>query len=560
MVITAGVFFNALSAVAIFMIVFLIGINLKPAVVGGIIPGSPAELAGLKAGDEIIEIDGEREYLDFFNIAMPGALSNANQPVEMQVRHENGSIEDYSIVAKQMLGEPLKGFGILRPMSLNIARVSDVNALVETTGLMPGDIIKSINGIDVQAYWELEQIVQNALVQQVAVLAERREKTGKVELVESQIQMGLKFAETYNVKFESELYHIYSMVPRLRIKAVVARHSSIKEGLTSLLWSLLNRIGVKKRSLDTQQELKEGDIILSAGGVENPTYKEMRNIVEEYENKNLLLKVLRKEPNGVEKHLTVSVMPKRRKDLDWVEIGIVIVLDSEHPVVAKTIDTDTGPPALAIPRGATITALDGKTVSNFYDIIEHIRQNEGKRITIDYRLNDKKAGSIALNVESSKDFVTVKSAFAEFVPFEELTKLYKADGPVEAVKIGYKKTVMFIVQTYLTVKQLVSGLISPKNLIGPVGIITLSYRVVAEQPLIYYAYLLGLISACIAVFNFLPLPPLDGGLIVLLLVEKIKGSALSETTQGIMAYAGWTLVGALFLYVTFNDFVRAFFG
>jgi regulator of sigma E protease len=94
---------------------------------------------------------------------------------------------------------------------------------------------------------------------------------------------------------------------------------------------------------------------------------------------------------------------------------------------------------------------------------------------------------------------------------------------------------------------------------GPVGIISLSYRIVAEQPMIYYVYFLGLISAVIAVFNFLPLPPLDGGLVVLLLVEKVKGSALSERVQGAIAYIGWALILTLILYVTFNDIVRNFF-
>jgi regulator of sigma E protease len=93
---------------------------------------------------------------------------------------------------------------------------------------------------------------------------------------------------------------------------------------------------------------------------------------------------------------------------------------------------------------------------------------------------------------------------------------------------------------------------------GPVGILAFSYRIVADQPLIYYVYFLGLISASIAVLNFLPLPPLDGGLTLLLLVEKIKGSALSVRTQEIIAYAGWGLVGALLLYVTFNDIMRIF--
>jgi len=95
---------------------------------------------------------------------------------------------------------------------------------------------------------------------------------------------------------------------------------------------------------------------------------------------------------------------------------------------------------------------------------------------------------------------------------------------------------------------------------GPVGILTFSYRIVAAQPFIYYIYFLGLISASIAVLNFLPLPPFDGGLTVLLLVEKIKGSALSVRTQEIIAYVAWGLVGSLMLYVTFNDILRLIFG
>jgi len=94
---------------------------------------------------------------------------------------------------------------------------------------------------------------------------------------------------------------------------------------------------------------------------------------------------------------------------------------------------------------------------------------------------------------------------------------------------------------------------------GPVGIITFSYRIVAEQPLINYAYFLGLISATIAVLNFLPMPPFDGGLVVLMIIEKIRGAALSERAQGIVAYAGWALVLVLLVYVTFNDIVRTFF-
>jgi regulator of sigma E protease len=94
---------------------------------------------------------------------------------------------------------------------------------------------------------------------------------------------------------------------------------------------------------------------------------------------------------------------------------------------------------------------------------------------------------------------------------------------------------------------------------GPVGIITFSYQIVREQPLVNYAYFLGLISATIAVLNFLPIPPFDGGLVVLMIIEKIRGAALSERAQGVVAYASWAMILALLVYVTFNDIVRTFF-
>jgi len=308
--------------------------------------------------------------------------------------------------------------------------------------------------------------------------------------------------------------------------------------------------------------LQSGDIILSIGDVICPTSEEFREVVKQYGGKELPVNVLRTDANGTEFDLTISVRPKQHRDVNEVVIGIsyLPMLDIQHAAVAKTIDTEGRPVKLEIPRGARITAVDGVGVSNFYDVIREMRRYPGQRITIDWRIDANMAGGVTLNVDNKKDSITVKSAFEESVPFENLRRVYKATGPVNAIAMGYRKTVMFITQTYLTLKRLIAGLLSPKHFIGPVGIIALSYQVVAHQPLTYYAYLLGLISAVIAVFNFLPLPPLDGGLIVLLLIEKIKGSALSERTQGVIAYTGWVLIGGFFLYITFNDIVRVITG
>jgi len=547
-VLTAGVTFNAISAVIVYIIVFLAGIELAGPVVGGVLPGSPAEKAGIKAGDEIIEVAGEDGRLDFSDVMMPGVLSAKGEQIPLKIRREDGSIIDVSLIAEMTPGAKFRSFGIMRAESLTIANVApkDANLLFETTGLMPKDIIKAVDGVDVNSNWQLQEIVQLTFAPDVVLHAERTDSSGRAQLVEGKVSLGFAPMIIPDVNSESDLLHICSIIPRLRITAV---DETFKDRLPKVL-----------KAADKKERLKPGDIIVGMADVNNPTYFEMREITRAYAEKPLSMTVQRSDANGVTKNLTVMVVPKKDSATGRVVIGLGVDLDVEHPVVAKAISTKQYSQPIAIPRGATITAIDGVAVSNFYDVARELKKNAGHRAAIDWRLNDQTAGDVAIDVGSPQGIVAVWGSFAKPVPFDDLKRLYKADGPIDAMMMGYKKTKTFIIQTYVTLQRLIGGLVSPKELMGPVGILTFSYRIVSAQPLIYYAYFLGLISASIAVLNFLPLPPFDGGLVLLLLIEKIKGSAISVRTQEAIAYAGWGMVLALLLYVTFNDIVRSIFG
>ncbi|MBN1393345.1 MAG: site-2 protease family protein [Sedimentisphaerales bacterium] len=549
-VIAAGVVFNAISAVIVFMIVFLIGINRVPAVIGGVVADSPAARAGLTAGDEIIEIAGKSKNLDFYDVAIAAALSRRDEKISLKARHKDGNIRDYVLTAEKKPDSDIKEFGIISPQSLTIAKVSDANELLEKTGLRPGDRIKSVEGREVESYWEFEETARKTLAPTATVTAER-----EGGYIEASINLNLVAAELKG-EGETETGHICSMVPRLRLEAVSKKPLSIFDKLKSLLSGKKDDEDHKKA-----EELKSGDIILAAGDIENPTYKELRDVTTNYEDREMSIRVLREDNNGKEKEVTITATPKRLGKDGRVVIGISLlpVFDAEHPVVAKTISTEDWPVKLDIPRGAVITAVDKVKVSSFYDVVRELRRKAGKRVTISYRAGEKTTGGVTLEVKADEDFAAVKSACADFIPLRPLERLYKASGPVDAIVMGYKKAVMFIAQAYITLKGLVTGLFSPKGLMGPVGILTFSYRIVAERPLIDYAYFLGLISASLAVFNILPLLPFDGGFIVFLLIEKIKGSPVSVRIQEKIASLGWVLVLALILYVTFNDIVRSFF-
>lgn len=549
MVIVAGVVFNGITAILLFGIAFSVGINLPPAVVGGVIPGSPADKAGLKAGDEVIEIDGKRRYLDFMDVTLAAALSDVNEAVNMQVRSADGGEKTVSLVPEYFGNSKLRMFGIVQAMTLKIAALKDeeVEKLFRRTGLRPADRVVAIDGVEVEHNRDIAEAMKDNYGPEAQVLVERR-VGNKQSLVTGRIGVEWSYTKTADANSDDDLLSVCSMVPRLRVDAVARKRQMSWRGF-------FQKIGILKEQ--EKETLQAGDIIIGIGDVENPTYAEMRQVTEAHENGELTMRLIR-DTNGLERIVDVNVVPKREGDR--VVIGFLPVFDLKHTVVAKTIEGTGKLKKLDIPGGALIERIDGEEVGSFYDVVNIIRRNEGKRISIDWRVDEMIAGAVAFEVGDIDKSITVKPFMAETIPFESLNRLYKAGNPLQAMVMGFRKTGVFVVQTYLTFKSLLTGLVSPRLLVGPVGIISMSYEIVSKRPIVYYAYFIGLINVCIAVFNVLPILPFDGGHLVFLAIEKIKGSAVSEKAQAAILYPGLIFVIALFLYLTFYDVARLIFG
>ncbi len=94
--------------------------------------------------------------------------------------------------------------------------------------------------------------------------------------------------------------------------------------------------------------------------------------------------------------------------------------------------------------------------------------------------------------------------------------------------------------------------VSPQNIVGPVGIFNVAVGM-GEMGLVYVLQLLGLISLNLAVLNILPIPALDGGRLLFIIIEKIRGKAFSPKTE--IAANGWgfAILITLLLVVTFKD-------
>jgi RIP metalloprotease RseP len=137
-------------------------------------------------------------------------------------------------------------------------------------------------------------------------------------------------------------------------------------------------------------------------------------------------------------------------------------------------------------------------------------------------------------------------------------RLQKADTMMEALGLGVDRTGNFIKQIYLNLRSLVNGRISTDTLGGPIEIASQTFAA-AEDPYILILWL-GMISVNLAVVNFLPIPVLDGGHMVFLIYEKLRGRPPSEAVRAVATYMGLAALASLMIFVFWLDIKRRMLG
>lgn len=120
---------------------------------------------------------------------------------------------------------------------------------------------------------------------------------------------------------------------------------------------------------------------------------------------------------------------------------------------------------------------------------------------------------------------------------------------------GFWNTVNFSGSIINNLKDLLTGGVKTDQLMGPIGISTVVSK---TDGIIDFVYILALISLSLGVTNLLPFPPLDGGKIIILLIEAIRRKKLSMELELNIQAAGFVLMILLSVYVAYNDILRIF--
>ena len=122
-----------------------------------------------------------------------------------------------------------------------------------------------------------------------------------------------------------------------------------------------------------------------------------------------------------------------------------------------------------------------------------------------------------------------------------------------SITLAFQATGGFLLSIVDSLKMLFTGAVGVKDLTGPVGI---SEIVTQTTDIANYIYIIALVSVSLGVTNLLPIPALDGGKILILLIEAIRRKPLKQETEIQIQLIGFSILIALSLVVTYNDILR----
>ena len=229
-------------------------------------------------------------------------------------------------------------------------------------------------------------------------------------------------------------------------------------------------------------------------------------------------------------------------------LGLVSGTPSKHAYIS---DLEEGMPAYSsgLKVGDKIVKMNGKNIDADMLLLE-LMVNGKEEVTLTIEHEDNKREDIVMTPKKQEDD-TYKYGFGI------TTKVEK--GFFHAFKYAFTKTVSLVNQMVHILCYLFTGKLALNNLSGPVGI----YEVVGETAkagLLNLVYLLGYISLNVGFMNLLPIPAFDGGRLLFLIIEKIKGSKVNPKTENLIHTIGMFFLLGLMLIITYNDIVRIFFG
>lgn len=230
-----------------------------------------------------------------------------------------------------------------------------------------------------------------------------------------------------------------------------------------------------------------------------------------------------------------------------VMLGLMQGVPSDEPVLGKLIDNGRAAEA-GLKEGDRIQTINGEKMSSWTDIVNTVREHPEKELKIVLTRDNVKMTKYVTpeSVKSGKETV---GRFGAYNPVQK--------GILTSISYGATETVAVAQNIVTSLSKIVTGQFSIDMLAGPVGIYDMTEQV-AKTGIINLLKLAAFLSINLGIVNLLPIPALDGGRLLFLLIEAVRGKPINREKEAFVVFIGVAFLMLLMLVVTWNDIQRLF--